>query len=107
MVAGRDDRSSACCASGALYLLLCMTTGVGMGLYSCFYRYKLRTAYGLAEKPCGDCCVHFFCGACALCQEYRELKSRGFQMRLGWQANAERMGKGTTVAPQVDPGMTR
>ncbi|XP_048553811.1 cell number regulator 2-like [Triticum urartu] len=102
-----DEGEIPCCASGSLYVLMCMTTGLGMGLYSCFYRYKLRRAYGLAEKPCADCCVHFFCGACALCQEYREVKNRGFHMHLGWQANAEKMGKGTTVAPHVVPGMTR
>ena len=64
-------------------MLMCMTTGLGMGLYSCFYRYKLRKAYELAEKPCADCCVHLFCDPCALCQEYRELHNRGFVMDIG------------------------
>ena len=38
---------------------------------------------GLADEPCDDCCVHLCCEACALCQEYRELKARGFDMSLG------------------------
>jgi hypothetical protein len=27
--------------------------------------------------------VHFFCEPCALCQEYRELRNRGFDMGIG------------------------
>jgi hypothetical protein len=37
----------------------------------------------LVESPCWDCCVHFFCLRCALCQEYRELKNRGFDVSVG------------------------
>uniref|UniRef100_A0A803Q6H4 Kinesin motor domain-containing protein n=1 Tax=Cannabis sativa TaxID=3483 RepID=A0A803Q6H4_CANSA len=48
-----------------------------MWLLSCFYREKLRAKYGLPAHPCSDCCVHFFCHPCALCQENAELKSRG------------------------------
>jgi Cys-rich protein (TIGR01571 family) len=40
-------------------------------------RQKLREKYKLKESPCGDCPTTFFCGPCALCQEARELKSRG------------------------------
>jgi hypothetical protein len=35
------------------------------------------------DRPCNDCLVHFCCDACALCQEYRELKHRGFDMTMG------------------------
>jgi len=52
-------------------------------VFSCFYRAKLRAQLGLREDPCPDCLVHFFCEWCALCQEYRELKKRGFDMKLG------------------------
>ncbi|KAM0839020.1 hypothetical protein ACQ4PT_060587 [Festuca glaucescens] len=99
--------TKACCASGTLYLALASLTGMGC-LYSCCYRSRLRGHYGLKEKPCGDCCVHWFCEPCALCQEYRELKHRGFDMSIGWHANMEKMGKGApTVAPHINPGMTR
>ncbi|KAF0890416.1 hypothetical protein E2562_002798 [Oryza meyeriana var. granulata] len=98
--------SHACCASGTLYVLLSMATGFGCA-YSCCYRSRLRAQYGLKEKPCGDFCVHWCCEPCALCQEYRELKSRGFDMSLGWQGNMEKMGKGVATAPpQMHPGMT-
>uniref|UniRef100_A0A8R7QKL9 Protein PLANT CADMIUM RESISTANCE 2 n=1 Tax=Triticum urartu TaxID=4572 RepID=A0A8R7QKL9_TRIUA len=99
-----DMGATSCCASGTVYAALASMTGMGC-LYSCGYRSRLREQYRLKETPCGDCCVHWFCEACALCQEYRELKSRGFDMALGWQANMEKMGK--TMAPQTHAGMTR
>uniref|UniRef100_A0A453T8V9 Uncharacterized protein n=1 Tax=Aegilops tauschii subsp. strangulata TaxID=200361 RepID=A0A453T8V9_AEGTS len=101
-----DKGTSSCCVRGTAYMLLAW---VGLGcLCSCCYRSRMREQYGLKEKPCADCCVHFFCDPCALCQEYRELKSRGFDMSLGWHANIERMGKSApTAAPQAYPGMTR
>lgn len=71
----------ACPASGGLYLLLGFT-GFAC-LYSCFYRSRLRAQYDLEEAPCVDCLVHFCCECCALSQEYRELRSRGFDMGIG------------------------
>ena len=37
----------------------------------------------LPESPRGARLVHFCCEFCALCQEYRELRNRGFDMSLG------------------------
>ena len=74
--------SSACGASGALYALVSAVTGCGC-IYACFYRKRLRIQYALPESPCADCLVHFCCEGCALCQEYRELRSRGFDMDIG------------------------
>ncbi|KAG9439461.1 hypothetical protein H6P81_019626 [Aristolochia fimbriata] len=54
-------------------------------VYSCTYRKKLRANFGgLPPEPCNDCCVHFCCEACALCQEYEELKNRGLDPSQGW-----------------------
>lgn len=44
--------------------------------YACVYRTEIRAKYRLAERPMGDCCTHFLCHPCAICQEHRELKSR-------------------------------
>ncbi|KAK1258729.1 Protein PLANT CADMIUM RESISTANCE 2 [Acorus gramineus] len=77
-----DRGASSCGVSGALYTLISLLTGCGC-LYSCFYRSKMRGQYYLSESPCCDCLVHFCCEACALCQEYRELKHRGFDMHIG------------------------
>lgn len=43
----------------------------------------MRQQYLLKKSPCGDCLVHCFCEACALCQEYRELKNQGVDMSIG------------------------
>ncbi|KAM2655382.1 hypothetical protein EV1_011027 [Malus domestica] len=60
----------------------------------------------LEEKPCNDCCVHFFCHSCALCQEYRELENRGFNVTIGWEQNASK-NPGVVTAPAVQGGMNR
>ncbi|XP_027100427.1 protein PLANT CADMIUM RESISTANCE 2-like [Coffea arabica] len=105
-----DKGSSSCGSNGALYTLIACVTGCAC-FYSCFYRSKMRQQHSLHETPCGDCLVHCFCEPCALCQEYRELKNRGFEMEIGWHGNMERQNKGgvsmTAVAPTVEGGMSR
>ncbi|XVF85416.1 hypothetical protein PTKIN_Ptkin17bG0116400 [Pterospermum kingtungense] len=104
-----DQGRTPCGVSGALYGLLCGFTGCAC-IYSCFYRSRLRNQYSLEESPCADCCVHFCCESCALCQEYRELKTRGFDVSLGWQGNVERQqnrGVQLPTAPVVESGMRR
>ncbi|OIS96620.1 PREDICTED: protein PLANT CADMIUM RESISTANCE 2-like [Nicotiana attenuata] len=101
-----DKGTTSCGASGALYCLIEAFTGCGC-IYSCFYRTKMRKQYMLPEGSCGDCMLHFCCEWCALCQEYRELKHRGFDMSIGWQANMENQNKGIGMAPVVQGGMTR
>ncbi|KAF3792555.1 hypothetical protein EJ110_NYTH08464 [Nymphaea thermarum] len=40
---------------------------------------RLSAAFALEEAaPLGDCILHCCCAPCALCQEQRELKSRGY-----------------------------
>ncbi|XP_059452963.1 cell number regulator 4-like [Corylus avellana] len=56
----------------------------GGAFFSYKYRTKLRALYSLPEEPCGDFCVHCWCSSCAICQEYRELKNRGFDPSNGW-----------------------
>ncbi|CAL5430623.1 unnamed protein product [Camellia sinensis] len=77
-----DKGSTSCGASGALYTLISIVVGCPC-FYSCFYRSKMRQQYLLHESPCGDCLVHCCCESCALCQEYRELKNRRFDMAIG------------------------
>ncbi|KAL2518783.1 Protein PLANT CADMIUM RESISTANCE 2 [Abeliophyllum distichum] len=101
-----DKGSTSCGASGALYTLIALVSGCAC-LYSCFYRSRMRRQYMLPENPCADCCVHFCCECCALCQEHRELKNRGFDMSIGWHGNVERHNPGITMAPNVQGGMSR
>ena len=46
-------------------------------------RSKLKMQYAMEPSTCSDCCVHYWCETCALCQEYRELQNRGYDMSLG------------------------
>lgn len=73
---------AACTCNGAIYATLLSLSGLAC-LYSCYYRSKMRAQYDLPEAPCMDCLVHFCCETCALCQEYRELKNRGFDLSIG------------------------
>ncbi|XP_059453348.1 protein PLANT CADMIUM RESISTANCE 2-like [Corylus avellana] len=101
-----DRGSTSCAMSGALYTLILCVTGCSC-LYSCFYRSKLRGQYFLEESPCTDCCIHCCCEECALCQEYRELKSCGFDMSIGWHGNIERQKRIAASPPAVQGGMAR
>ncbi|ESR54183.1 hypothetical protein CICLE_v100244721mg, partial [Citrus x clementina] len=52
---------------------------IGMPLImSCTCRTRQRNMFDLPQPPKPNCVPHFFCEYCALCQEYRELKSRGW-----------------------------
>ncbi|KAM7484682.1 hypothetical protein LguiA_000691 [Lonicera macranthoides] len=101
-----DKGSNSCIASGALYFVLAIFTGFGC-MYSCCYRSKMRHQYMLPENPCGDCLVHCCCEACALCQEYRELQHRGFDMSVGWEENMARQNRGVVMPPMAPGGMSR
>ncbi|KAI7994429.1 Protein PLANT CADMIUM RESISTANCE 2 [Camellia lanceoleosa] len=101
-----DKGSTSCGASGALYTLISIVVGCPC-FYSCFYRSKMRQQYLLHKSPCGDCLVHCCCESCALCQEYRELKNRGFDMTIGWHGNVEKQNREMGVAPVVEGGMSR
>ncbi|CAN8236119.1 unnamed protein product [Cochlearia groenlandica] len=106
-----DRGSTSCGVSGSMYMFIFMFTGFcGSSLYSCFYRTKLRGQYNLKERPCCDCCVHFCCEPCALCQEYRQLQHKGdFDLSIGWHGNMEKKARASAVAvpPSVQPPMSR
>ncbi|CAM0909235.1 unnamed protein product [Alopecurus aequalis] len=105
-----DRGSTSGGASAAIYLILeVVTGGQFQWVYTCFYRTKMRAQYGLQETPCPDCCVSSFCLPCALCQQYRELRNRGYDMEIGWPANMELQGRGgggLATVPHAE-GMTR
>ncbi|XP_010527531.1 PREDICTED: protein PLANT CADMIUM RESISTANCE 12 [Tarenaya hassleriana] len=70
-------------------------------------RTRLREHLSLPEEPCRDCLLHIFCTHCALCQESRELKNRGADPSIGWQANIEKWSEEKITPPIVVPGMSR
>ncbi|KAI7993387.1 Protein PLANT CADMIUM RESISTANCE 3 [Camellia lanceoleosa] len=101
-----DKGSTPCAASGFMYVLRAVLIGIPC-IYSSSYRSKIRQQYMLQETLCDDCLVHCFCEPCALCQEYRELKNRGFDMWHGWDGNVENQNRQIAMAPAVEVGMTR
>ncbi|KAL9245787.1 hypothetical protein vseg_019397 [Gypsophila vaccaria] len=101
-----DKGDPGCAVSGSIQLAISMAFPPIHWLYPFIIRSKLRKQYGIEADPICDFLVHFFCGLCALCQEYRELKTRGFDMELGWRANMERQNPGAMMPPSVGP-MTR
>lgn len=107
-----DEGRTSCCEQAAVYALLC---AVGIPcVYSSLWRQKLRRKFQLDSGSCcccGGCCgrcedfcVHCCCGACALCQEHRELQSRGLDPSLGWEAAAQRTYFRPTAVP-TPPGV--
>nr|XP_043613833.1 protein PLANT CADMIUM RESISTANCE 11-like [Erigeron canadensis] len=104
-----DKGTTSCGVHGTIYAVINAFTGCGC-LYSCVNRTKMRRQYGLTEAPTNDCCVHFCCGPCALCQEYRELQHHGFDLSIGWQGNMDRRSmhnNGVQMPPTTYPGMNR
>ncbi|KAF9615614.1 hypothetical protein IFM89_024710 [Coptis chinensis] len=73
----------AACPSGSFIYLLLMPVLCSQLFMGSKYRRKLRKKYNLVEAPFGDCFSHLFCPCCSLCQEFRELQSRGDDPNLG------------------------
>lgn len=99
-----DEGQTPCCAQGTIYGALC-SVGIPC-VYSFRYRQKLRLKFGLEKGACGDFCVHCCCGLCALCQEHRELQSRGLDPSLGWEIAQQNLVRPMAV-PTSPGGMYR
>ncbi|XP_044490638.1 protein PLANT CADMIUM RESISTANCE 11-like [Mangifera indica] len=95
-----DKGSSSCGVTGALCTLICCVT-CSPCCFTCFYRSKMRKQYMLHKKPCCDCLVHCCCMYCALCQEHRELRNRGFDMIAGWHGNLDKETGSVAMTPVV------
>ncbi|KAI3976910.1 hypothetical protein MKX01_008768 [Papaver californicum] len=85
-----DEGNTTCSTSGIMYTAVSFFTALPC-LISCGYRSKLRNKYDLIEAPAADWMTHVFCELCALCQEYRELKNRGYDPAIGWLGNQTRL----------------
>ncbi|KAM7462634.1 hypothetical protein LguiA_030755 [Lonicera macranthoides] len=101
-----DQGSTSCLASGTIYTLLHFVTGCWW-IYPCGYRSRMRYQYKLPRSPCPDCLVHLCCNRCALCQEYRELQHRGFDMSVGWEENMAGQNRGVEMPHMAPAGMSR
>ncbi|GMH37501.1 hypothetical protein BSKO_05374 [Bryopsis sp. KO-2023] len=66
-----------CLGPSCSFFLCCVLSGgLCTFVYSMRARRDIREKYNLPARPCPDCCVHFWCLPCALCQERREVKAR-------------------------------
>ncbi|KAL0743481.1 hypothetical protein Bca4012_084994 [Brassica carinata] len=82
-----DEGATTCAIGGVLYGAIYLTAFPFV--YSSLFRAKIRNKYGLPDAPAPDWLTHLFCQHCALCQEYRELKYRGFDPKIGWAMNVQ------------------
>ena len=61
----------------AIFFLGPLAAFINFGaLVGCCVRGKLRAKYEIQGNSVADCCLHYWCGPCALCQEYDELTMR-------------------------------
>ncbi|KAJ0232522.1 hypothetical protein HA466_0290170 [Hirschfeldia incana] len=97
-----DEGASSCGTSGMLYGVICCLLGIPC-VYSCTFRAKLRSKYGLPDAPAPDWITHCFCEYCALCQEYRELKNRGLDPVIGWSGNVQKQRMGQQQEMMAPP----
>ncbi|XP_030455367.1 uncharacterized protein LOC115676553 [Syzygium oleosum] len=84
-----DNGTTSCAMGGMMYGLIGALLWMPC-IYSCTYRSKLRSKFGLVESPAPDWIVHFLFEPCALCQEYRELNRRGWDPAIGWLGNVQK-----------------
>eukprot|EP00612_Vaucheria_litorea_P003944 CAMPEP_0171461372 /NCGR_PEP_ID=MMETSP0945-20130129/5847_1 /TAXON_ID=109269 /ORGANISM="Vaucheria litorea, Strain CCMP2940" /LENGTH=125 /DNA_ID=CAMNT_0011987707 /DNA_START=41 /DNA_END=418 /DNA_ORIENTATION=- len=77
------------CGSCCVFCLL----GYFGFVVSCGTRTQIRNKYGLREEPCSDCLVHFLCLACALCQDFREVKKQNGLMGAAAAPEVEEMSR--------------
>ncbi|KAI3971045.1 hypothetical protein MKX01_024692 [Papaver californicum] len=101
-----DEGHTTCSTSGIMYTAVSFFTALPC-LISCGYRSKLRNKYDLIEAPAADWMTHVFCELCALCQEYRELKNRGYDPAIGWLGNQTRLQMQQQQQVQMTPPMNQ
>ncbi|KAF8057318.1 hypothetical protein N665_1259s0005 [Sinapis alba] len=97
-----DEGATSCGTGGILYGLICCLFGIPC-VYSCTFRAKIRSKFGLPDAPAPDWITHCFCEYCALCQEYRELKNRGLDPAIGWSGNVQRQRMGQQQEMMTPP----
>ncbi|KAK9742485.1 hypothetical protein RND81_03G176400 [Saponaria officinalis] len=93
-----DNGSSSCGVSGTLYTMIMCFVGC-QWVYSCTYQSKLKSQFGMQKDCMADS------SPCALCQEYRELQHRGFD--VGMVTCMEKHNGVMMTPPPMDGDMTR
>ena len=70
--------------------------------YACTIRTKVRAKYNIAGGGCNDCCIHYCCGPCAVCQEYTHCKKMITGGGVAAMAVAAPMAPVAVAAPMVE-----
>ncbi|KAK9098940.1 hypothetical protein Syun_025985 [Stephania yunnanensis] len=107
------DEGEMTCPLGSFIYLLMMPALCSQWIMGSKYRNKLRRNYNLVEAPYEDWASALFCPCCSLCQEFRELKSRGIDPALGWngylaqQQAAQRKYQAEVMTPPLNQNMSK
>ncbi|CAI7795371.1 unnamed protein product [Closterium sp. NIES-53] len=64
-------------------------------------RKRLREKYMLPQRPFSDFWMHCLCACCAIAQEHRELRNRGWDPALGYAGNVRRF-QACSPPPQME-----
>ncbi|KAI4357595.1 hypothetical protein L6164_001533 [Bauhinia variegata] len=102
-----DQGTIGCCIHGTICCLLGVTLHLAPAIYLWIYRNKMRRTFNLEGNDCADCLLSCFCFHLSICQQYRELKARGYDLSAGWAANVHVQSGGATKAPTFEGGMNR
>ncbi|EOY02110.1 PLAC8 family protein, putative [Theobroma cacao] len=83
--------------------LLHVATGVVLfgWIFGSTNRTSLRQHFSLPESPLPDWSTHLLYMRCALCQEHRELRTRGADPSLGWEGNVTKWKEEAMTPPIV------
>lgn len=106
-IAEMMDEGQTSCTMGSFMYVLMVPALLTCWILGSNYRLKLRQRYNLVQAPYEDWAVHLFCPCCALCQEFRELKNRGYDPSLGWMGHLAMQQHKTQTAPPVNQYMDR
>ncbi|CAI5957900.1 unnamed protein product [Closterium sp. NIES-64] len=65
------------------------------------FRKRLREKYMLPQRPFSDFWMHCLCACCAIAQEHRELRNRGWDPALGYAGNVRKF-QACSPPPQME-----
>ncbi|WRX16009.1 PLAC8 motif-containing protein - like 10 [Theobroma cacao] len=94
-----EDLSNSCTWASLLHV----ATGVVLfgWIFGSTNRTSLRQHFSLPESPLPDWSTHLLYMRCALCQEHRELRTRGADPSLGWEGNVTKWKEEAMTPPIV------
>ncbi|KAJ5338011.1 hypothetical protein N7541_010002, partial [Penicillium brevicompactum] len=71
--------------NGSCAIWTFLSLGASQWIMQTITRGEMRQQHGIEGSCCGDCCVSFWCGCCALVQEEKEMELRTRPSLVGYQ----------------------